>query len=190
MRSQIQGLQRDASEARKTPEPTSPPANAEMQVLRVLEEQNLDTQSAVKVSEERGILKDSQGDVEKLVAREESTAAAAGSAEKSGICFPSNDELRRVLSNRLRQERLLAEREALTRKLLATYEAIGVREFSTVEAKKGETLQLISMRSFGTTRRWPELFLLNSALQNWDSLKAGDVVRVPEIDPKSHCRAN
>ncbi|MHC4391266.1 MAG: LysM peptidoglycan-binding domain-containing protein [Planctomycetota bacterium] len=45
---------------------------------------------------------------------------------------------------------------------------------------KGETLQKISMRYYGTTRRWPKIFEANkSALASPDKIKVGMKIQIP-----------
>lgn len=49
----------------------------------------------------------------------------------------------------------------------------------TITVKRGDTLQRISMRYYGTTRRWHEIFKLNSAkLNSFNSIEVGQVLEI------------
>ncbi len=51
---------------------------------------------------------------------------------------------------------------------------------TTYTVAKGDTLQKISQRLFGTTRRWPDIFFMNKdTLASPDVIRVGQVLRVP-----------
>lgn len=67
---------------------------------------------------------------------------------------------------------------ALREKIQARREkAEGNGSLAQTTVQKGETLQVVSQRLYGTTRLWTELFLLNQdKIGNFDSLKVGTVI--------------
>jgi len=53
--------------------------------------------------------------------------------------------------------------------------------------QKGDTLGKISMKIYGTSRKWKEIFEANrDRLQNPDRLKVGQVLRIPSRDEEMH----
>ena len=56
-------------------------------------------------------------------------------------------------------------------------------EIRTYKAKKGDTLQKISRRFYGTTKKWPLLYKANrDKLKSPDSLYPGQVLVIPEVE--------
>lgn len=57
-------------------------------------------------------------------------------------------------------------------------------EFVDYKVQKGDTLQKISMKLFGTTKKWKELFDLNKdVLKSPDKIRPGMVIKVPKTGP-------
>ncbi len=53
---------------------------------------------------------------------------------------------------------------------------------TTVVLSKGETLQDLSMRMYGTSRRWPEIYLLNrEKIAHYDNVQAGATIEVFQV---------
>lgn len=65
----------------------------------------------------------------------------------------------------------------------------GNEQFGEVQVQKGETLQAISQRIYGTTRLWTEIFLLNQdTLHTYDQVKVGMTLKyfpVSDFSPAS-----
>jgi len=58
-------------------------------------------------------------------------------------------------------------------------------EFTDYKVQKGETLQKISMKLFGTTKKWKKLYDLNKdILKSPDKLRPGMVIKVPKLESK------
>lgn len=57
---------------------------------------------------------------------------------------------------------------------------------TSVVVEKGETLQMVSQRLYGTTRYWTEIYLLNrEAMSGYDKVKAGTSLTVYQRQPVS-----
>lgn len=57
-------------------------------------------------------------------------------------------------------------------------------ESTDYKVQKGETLQKISMKLFGTTKKWKKLFDLNKdLLKSPDKIRPGMVIKVPKAGP-------
>lgn len=58
------------------------------------------------------------------------------------------------------------------------------QELTDYKVQKGDTLQKISMKLFGTTKKWKKLFNMNKdMLKSPDKLRPGMVIKVPKTEP-------
>ncbi len=96
-----------------------------------------------------------------------------------GTVSPRSEMLTRDLIERYGEQ--LSERIQLKRS-----QQFGNEKYAEVTVKRGDTLQAISERVFGTTRLWAELYLLNQdRIADYDQLEVEVVLRYyPEIDFK------
>lgn len=54
-------------------------------------------------------------------------------------------------------------------------------EYVTYKVRKGDTLQKISQKFYGTTKKWRKIFLANKdKLKNPDKVRAGQTLRIPQ----------
>lgn len=54
------------------------------------------------------------------------------------------------------------------------------KEYTSYKVQKGDTLQKISKKFYGTTKKWPMLYKENrKVIKNPDRLSIGDILRIP-----------
>lgn len=113
----------------------------------------------------------------------ESQKAGKTSAEKIWIKDDENDEVI-VLDQKLRKQiKTTTDQKAtnvydnekstqLLKEVVVTEVAKGTPKI-TYTVVRGDTLQIISQKLYGTTRRWKEIFLLNEDKLSGESIKVG-----------------
>lgn len=87
--------------------------------------------------------------------------------------------LKGFASHRLTIQDLTQRQDFVFAQLDATLKRTTDIKFTTYLVRQGQSLQSVSRDLYHTTRRWPEIFLLNrNALRSWDNLKPGQELKV------------
>lgn len=216
MTAQFRAMKRDVKVVEKTPEPETK-AQGDGEVLRVLAENNFDSEKAVEEAEKKGIVKEPTTAVAKLVQQKEvkdedevrkergeptstelaamSTAAkrAEQSAEqggytRAGLCVPLHVALKRIQADRMKIAALDADPDKYVGQIDRSYKDMGGVELIDYKIVPGDTLAIISIKLFGYSGRWPELWLLNlDDVNAFDVLYPGRTLKVPKVIPEKHC---
>ncbi|KPK42493.1 MAG: hypothetical protein AMJ78_02430 [Omnitrophica WOR_2 bacterium SM23_29] len=59
-------------------------------------------------------------------------------------------------------------------------------EYVTYKVQKGDTLQKISQKFYGTSKKWRKIFLANKdKLKNPDKIRAGQTLKIPQTAGES-----
>lgn len=207
MSAQFRAMKRDIKVVEKTPEPETK-AQGDGEVLRVLAENGFDAEKAVEEAEKKGIVKEPTTAVAKIVQQKEEAEAAdpvdlakaAADAEekaKAGdekgfarapLCVPLHPALKRIQSSRMKISSIDADPEKYEGQIERSYKDMGGVEIVDYKIVPGDTLAVISLRIFGTSLRWPELWLLNrEEVHAFDVLFPGHVIKVPRVIHEKHC---
>lgn len=213
MSAQFRAMKRDIKVVEKTPEPETK-AQGDGEVLRVLAENNFDSEKAVEEAEKKGIVAEPTTAVAKIVQQKEKKeeaeerkergevdpaelAKAAAEAEakahgsqgihRAGLCVPLHPELKRLQSDRIKIGELDREPEKYEGQVARAYKDLGV-EITDYKIVPADTIAIISIKLFGYSGRWPELWLLNLEEVNaFDALYPGRIIKIPKVIPEKHC---
>jgi|GEM_PF-5587694 len=227
MSAQFKKIQQDVVVIETTPEPAPPEVKPETEVLRILAENNFDTDKAVEESTKQGVIVEAPPELAQMVQEVEkkvelqqkaeqrlaadtgqassdltgvteagvtvvSEARKIASAESSaaGVCVPWHPALKRMQSHRMKTSTFEVDRQKFYDQIQRSYKDMGGVELSSTEVAEGVTLQQLSLQTFGTSVRWPEIYLLNKdVISHYDMILKGLTVQTPKLDwsNEKHC---
>lgn len=208
---QFKKIQQDVVVIETTPEPAPPEVKPETEVLRILADNNFDSEKAVEESTKQGVIVEAPPEIAKMVEEVEqmveqqqqlaalSTTTASDGTETTevtearkiasaqpiagGVCAPWHPALKRIQSHRMKISTFEKDRQKFYDQIQRSYKDMGGIELNSIEVAEGVSLQQISQQTFGTNLRWPEIYLLNKdVISHYDMIVKGLTVQVPNID--------
>lgn len=99
--------------------------------------------------------------------------------ESTKTLEPQRQFLKGFASHRLTIQDLSTKQDEVFAALEKAIQRSPDLQLSTYLVRSGQSLQKISFELYSTTRRWPEIFLLNRAqLQTWNTVRPGQELKV------------
>lgn len=113
---------------------------------------------------------------------------ASAPAYTGPVCLSIHPALRRLQSDRMKIQSFHSDKEKYYGQIMRSYKDMGGVDTVKNEYEKHETLQIISQKTYGTTLRWPEIYILNKdIIEHYDHLPPGAAIETPVVDFARHC---
>lgn len=104
--------------------------------------------------------------------------------ERAKTVEPQRQFLKGFASHRLTIQDLSTRQDEVFAALDKAIQLSSEIQLSTYLVQPGQSLQSISFDLYSTTRRWPEIFLLNrTQLQTWNTVRPGQELKVVSPQP-------
>lgn len=173
-------------------EPAELKTSAETEMLRILETSGYDSQLAIENAAEQKIeMSGLAPDIASLVQEAEKNTKpvrTVASAIDETVCFSRHPALRRIQSDRMKIQSFHQDKEKYYGQIMRSYKDMGGVETVKNQYSRQDTLQSISQKTYGTTLRWPEIYILNKdVIDHYDHIPPGASLETPVVNFAKHC---